>query len=99
MLFVVGNGRGDSAIEGCAGLETETFLRARHVEAAPRLAVGLAGVPDEAAFIARRLRDLRGQVPDRDLLAAAQVDGVARVVALGREQDALGGVVDVQELA
>ena len=34
-----------------------------------------------------------------DLDAAAQVDRLARVVALGRQHDALGGVLDVEELA
>ena len=39
------------------------------------------------------------EVADGDFLAGAEVDGVGVVVALGGEDDAFGGVVDVDELA
>ena len=45
------------------------------------------------------LGDQLHEVADRDLLAGAQVDRLGAVVALGGEDDALGGVVDVEELA
>ena len=82
------------------GLEAEALARARDVEAPARLAVRLAGVPDEAARRSRSARAISvGQVADRDLVAAAEVHRVARVVALGGEHDPLGGVLDVEELA
>ena len=88
-----------SAVESCARLEAEALLGARDVQPPSRLSVGFAGVPDEAALEARRLRELPGQVTDRDLDAAAQVDRIAGVVSLGRQHDALGRVLDVEELA
>ena len=39
------------------------------------------------------------QLADRDLAAGAEVDRLGIVVALGREHDALGRVLDVEELA
>ena len=85
---------------GVRASKPKRSLRARHVEPAARLAVRLAGVPDEAALVARPpCAIFCGQIADRDLLAAAQVDRVAGVVTLGREHDALGRVLDVEELA
>ena len=69
------------------------------VDPAPGLAVGLGRVPADLAGEAGGLGDELDQVADRQLLVGAQVDRVGPVVALGGQHDALGGVVDVEELA
>jgi hypothetical protein len=50
------------------------------------LPIGHRGVPDDLALEARELGDELGKVTNRDLLARAEVDRLAAVVALGREE-------------
>src|ERR1041384_8850225 len=69
------------------------------VELAARLAVGLRRIPADAAGEAAQARDELGQIANGDLESGADVHRVGRVVALGREQDSLGRVARVQELA
>ncbi len=69
------------------------------VDAAAGLTVGLGRVPADLAVEPGGVGDELDQVPDRQLLVGAEVDRLGAVVALGRQHDALGGVVDVEELA
>src|SRR6185436_15180242 len=98
MFFVPGNRRRDAAIEWGARLEAEALTRARHVELAARLAVRLARVPYELPVKAAGTRDDLREISNRHLVAAAQVDRLAGVVALRRQHDAVGGVLDIEEL-
>src|SRR5207249_2332172 len=81
------------------GLEAEEVRGPRGIEAAARLAVGLVRIPHEAPGEPGELHDQRRDVADRDLEARAEVDRLGPVVVLGREEDPLRGVLDVQELA
>ncbi len=58
------------------------------VEQLARRAVGLAAVEDERAAEADDLGDQLRELGDRDVLAAADVDDLGRVVALHEEQQA-----------
>jgi nitroimidazol reductase NimA-like FMN-containing flavoprotein (pyridoxamine 5'-phosphate oxidase superfamily) len=82
-----------------ARAEAEGQLGTLGVHGAARLAVGLAGIPDDLAREAGLARDLLRQLADPDLAARAEVHRLGRVVALRRQHDALGGVVDVEEVA
>src|SRR5690242_15593847 len=54
--------------------EAEELLRPRGVEEPARLPVRLRLVPEELAVEPGQLRDQRGEVADRDLVAGADVD-------------------------
>ena len=84
---------------GTSASNPKLLGRPAGVDPAPGLAVGLGGVPADLARRTRWLGDELDQVADRQLLVGAEVDRLGAVVALGREHDALGGVVDVEELA
>src|SRR6266851_4411235 len=73
--------------------------RARHIERAPRLAVGLRSVVGEPAPIVHQLADQARQIADRDLPAAAKIYGFRPIVSLASREDAFGGVLNVEELA
>src|SRR5437868_6306463 len=88
----------DALAERRVRLEAETLPSARRVQPAPRLPVGLRGVPDRLALVPRRLGDELGQVADRDLLAGPEIHGLAVVVALCREQQPFRTVLDEEEL-
>src|SRR5258708_1730131 len=77
-----------------AGREPEQLLRARSVEAPPRLAVRHRLVPGDPPREPGQLGDQLGEVADRDLLARADVDRLLGVVAPGGERERLGGVLD-----
>src|SRR5262249_7608118 len=79
--------------------EAEGALGARHVEAAARLSIRLRGVPDDPTAEARERDDSLGQIADRDLEPRPDIHGLRPVVALARERDRLGSVLDEQELA
>src|SRR5262245_58437135 len=79
--------------------EAELALGAAYVQTPARLAVGLAGIPDDIALEAGQPGDRLDEVADRDLHAAAKVDRLVALVALGRQHDPRGGVLDIQELA
>src|SRR5881628_620911 len=96
-LFVEGDGAADALLEADLGGETEALAGPGHVEAPARLAVRLGGIPDEASPISGGAGDQRGQIADGDLLAAADVDGVGGVVALGGQHQRPRGVIDVEE--
>src|SRR5579859_2067358 len=85
--------------KGGVAAEAEQGLGPAHVQLAARLAVRLAGVPDQPALKAGDPRNGDHQVADANLEGAAQVHGVAVVVALGRQQNALGRVLGIQKLA
>src|SRR6478735_9976337 len=80
-------------------LEAEQPLRLRGIERAARLAVGHGRVPADLAREARQLGDRRGQLADRGLDAGAEVDRLGAVVELGRTDEAVRAVLDVEELA
>ncbi len=82
-----------------AASNPNALARPTRVERAARLAVGLRGVPADLALEAGQADDQLDQLADRDLAPDAEVDRLGAVVALGGEDDPLGGVVDVQELA
>src|SRR6478752_1617274 len=79
--------------------EAEALLGAPNVEAATGLPVRLRGVPHESAAVAHGAADEVGEILDRDLLAAAEVDRVGAVVFLRRSDQPFGRVLDVEELA
>src|SRR5258708_279395 len=81
------------------GLEPEQLPGLCDVESAARLAVRHRGVPGDLALEAGQLGDQRGQLTDRYLLPRPEVDWIGAVVVLGGEQQAVGGVLDVEELA
>ena len=83
----------------CARSEAEQPLGARGVELPARLAVRHRGVPDDLAVEAGHLGDRLGELADRRLDTGAEVDRLRPVVALGGEQQPVGAVVDVEELA
>src|SRR5688500_9861522 len=85
--------------EGRFGDEAELVAGAGDVEAAAGPAVGFRRVPDDRAFEPRELGDEMREVLHRHLAAGAEVDRLGAVVAEHRGEDALGAVVDVQELA
>src|SRR5688572_19499981 len=85
--------------ERCRGGEVEQLSGAAGVEAAAGLAVGLGGVPDELALEAGEAGYQLGEVANGDLARRADVDRLGAVEALGRGDDRLGAVVDVEELA
>src|SRR4051812_29918602 len=58
-----------------------------------------SNVPDDMALVAYDARYDGCQVADGDLDAAAKIDGFRAVVAFGSEEDGLGGVTHVEELA
>src|ERR1044071_6203339 len=89
------DGAFDAVGERGLRLEAEPLARAADVELPARLAVGLRRIPRETAGESGRLGDHRGELADRDLVAGAEVDRVARVVALARQDQPLGGVLDV----
>jgi len=70
--------------------ETEALAGLARVQRPSRLPVGLRRVPSDLAREARHLGDQLHELPDRDLLAHAEVHGVRPVVALGGENDPLG---------
>src|SRR2546423_12506664 len=76
--------------------KAEQLLGARHVELAPRLAVRLRRVPRDLAVVAGQLGDHLRELPNRDLLARAEVDGLLAVVALRGEPDPFRAVLDEQ---
>ena len=77
----------------------KALLRPAHIQLAPGLAVGFARVPHDAPVETGQAGDGFGQILDADLEAAAKVDRATLVIASGRQQDALGGVLHVEELA
>src|SRR5882672_1377030 len=79
--------------------EAEELLRTRSVELATRLTVRHRRVPDQLAVEARELGDQLRELADRRLDTGAEVHRLRAVVALGRQQHPLRGVIDVQELA
>src|SRR5687768_11134100 len=81
------------------GAEPDRVPRAAYVEAAAGLAIRFARIPDDLPVEARKAGDELREVLDGDLAAAAQVDGLGRVVALHRRDQPFGAVVDVKELA
>src|SRR2546423_5792728 len=81
------NGLGEADAERRRGLEAELLLSPLDVQLAARLAVGLGAVPIDLALISGELHDELGEVLDRDLLGAADVDRVGFVVPLGGEHD------------
>src|SRR3954453_22796190 len=84
-----------SALRG----EAEQCLGTRRVELATRLPVRPRRIPDDLALVPRQLCDELSELSDRDLLTGAEVHRLVAVVALRSEPDAVGAVLDVQELA
>ncbi len=69
-----------------------------HVEELAGCAVGLGGIPLDAAFVADGRRDKLGQLAYGELLARTGVDGLVAGVAVHEEHAKLGEVVDIEEL-
>src|SRR6266481_1259292 len=88
-----------SDLEAGARSELEVLFGARRIQASTRLPVGLAGVPDDLPFEARKTRDELDEIPDRDLGARSDINRLVPVVSLCREHDPLRGIPRVQELA
>ena len=98
-IFVPGHGPTKAVLERGSGHEAETLPGAAGVERPPWLPVRLRGVPAHLAGEAREAHHECYEVADGDLPADAEIDRVAAVVTLGGKDDAVGRVVDVQELA
>src|SRR5215216_6777015 len=98
VLAVPRDGAGDPFAERRPRLEPEQLFRPRRVELPPRLSIRLRRVPDDFAVEAGRLGDHVCELLDPNLLARPQVDRVDAVVPEGGQHDALGAVVDVEEL-
>jgi len=99
LLFVPGDGFFEAVFEGGLGGEVELFFGAGGVEAAPGLSVGFGGVPLDLAFEAGEVGDEFGEGFDGDFAAGAEIDGFGFVVFFRGENDAFGGVFDVEEFA
>ncbi len=59
---------------------------------------GFDVVPDDLAGVAGRIGDRACELANRDLVAGAEVHRVCAVVLLRRQRQALGAILDVQEL-
>src|SRR5262249_49160292 len=81
------------------GLEAEQFLGPTRIHASSWLSIRLRGVSDDLARESRQLRDALDQVPDGDLEPGAEIHRVALIVPLGRQQNALGSILDAEEFA
>src|SRR3990170_3773182 len=79
--------------------EAEFALSPRYVQPAPGLAIGTGGVPADLSGEAGDADDHRRELPNRDLAAAAHVDGLRTVVPFCRQDDRLSGVLYVKEVA
>src|SRR5450759_520140 len=88
-----------AVLEGGPGRKTEALAGAAGVQRSARLAVRLGRVPAQLALKSGQPGDKPDQVLDRDLGTHAEIYGVCVVVAFGRQNDALSGVVHIQELA
>src|SRR5436190_14445989 len=82
-----------------ARLEAEQLTRAGRVHAPAWLAVRHRRVPGDLALEADDLRHELREVADRDLLAGTEVDRLRAVVTLGRQDQPVDAVLDVEELA
>ena len=69
------------------------------VDRSTGLPVWFGRIPHEAPLEGRDLRDELGKVDDRDLRRGTQVDRLPVFQLLKTEDDAIGSVVDVEELA
>ena len=80
-------------------LNPNAARRPARVDPAPGLAVRLRRVPPDLALEPGELDDQLDELLDRHLPIGAEVHRLGAVVPLGGEHDALGGVVDVEELS
>src|ERR1039457_6152021 len=69
------DGLAEAGIELCSRAEGEFAFGSGYVEAAARLAVGLGGVPDDAATATGEAGDGGGEVADAALHAAGEIAG------------------------
>src|SRR5438270_5089712 len=81
------------------GPEIEFALRARDVQAAARLAVGLARIPYDLAAKAGQARDQGNQIANGYLAAGSQVDRFGAVVVPCGEHDRARAVFNVEKFA
>ena len=68
------------------------------IQRSPRLTVWLRRIPDDFPLKSRVSGDGRQQVPDADLVAGTQINGIAPVITFTGQHDALGRVKRVEEL-
>src|SRR6266850_9464 len=78
-----------------AGAKAKKPICQTGVQTAPRLAVRLAGIPDDFPVEPSQAGNHVGQVADTDLLTRTKIDGIARFVLFRSQEDAFGGIVDV----
>src|ERR1700760_3492238 len=81
------------------GAEAEFVGRAGYVELAPGLTVGLRRIPDDLAAEPDPGGDCPCQIADGDLLAGTEIHRLPLVVLLRGDDDALGGILDIEKLA
>src|SRR6266478_1621349 len=79
--------------------ESKATLRTRGIEAAPRLAIGLAGVPPYSSVITAKVRDGFDKIANRDFFRRPQIYWIGSILSLGRQYHAFGGVSSVEEAA
>ena len=84
----VGCGRPAEFLAGAAGIQT-----------APRLSVRFARIPADLALVTAQFTNQLGEVPDTDLAARPDIDGIRFVIAIGCQADRLRCVPHEEEFA
>ena len=92
------HGASEPLVERRRGLEPEGRAGPRSVGHPARLAIRLRPVPDDLPLEADQPADRLRKRLEADLLPGPDVDRFGAVVALGRERDCFGRVIDIQEL-
>src|SRR5450759_836317 len=86
------NGRGESGGERHPGPESEILFGPRNVQTAARLAIRLAGIPNNPAIVTAERRNCRDEVPYGDLLGSTQIHRLCAIVPLRRQPKSLGRI-------
>src|SRR5205085_1594875 len=93
------NGCGKTRRQRSYCAKTETALRARRVQTAPRLSVWLTCVPLDLPLEPTQVRDHFDQIADGNFVARTQVYRFGSVVSFGRQHQGFGGIGSIEESA
>lgn len=85
--------------KGGLRFKTKERLGPTHIQLTAWLTVGFGRVPNNASMKTGQPGNGLQQVANADLGAASQIDGFTIVIMLGCAQDAVGGILDIEELA
>jgi len=83
--------------QAALGAKAEVTLRLADIETAARLTIGLRGIPIDAASKANLGGDHLRQVANRNFLSATKIHGLATIVTLRCQHDAIGGIVHIKK--